>query len=48
MSADTFSHMLREAGIRHVVYHKNRGSQERAEALEYMSDDTDVSYSREK
>ncbi|GAX75453.1 hypothetical protein CEUSTIGMA_g2896.t1 [Chlamydomonas eustigma] len=39
-SADTFSDMLREAGIRHVVYHKNRESQERSEALEYMSDDT--------
>ena len=36
-SADSISQMLKESGVHHVVYHKNRPSDERTAALEYMS-----------
>ena len=36
-SADRISEMLNEAGVQHVVYHKNRPAEERAAALVHMS-----------
>ena len=36
-SADQISGLLHEAGVTHVVYHKNRAAGERAAALELMA-----------
>jgi hypothetical protein len=42
-SADSISEMLGGEGLRHVVYHKNRPQDERAAALEHMSQQASTS-----